>query len=47
MDFKQRFAGKMEQISKCGAIDEMVQSSRKPIKSVDKITIKSLRTQST
>ena len=43
MDFKQRFAGKMGQISKFGAIDEMVQSSHKPIEKMSLSTQSSLK----
>jgi hypothetical protein len=42
MDFKSRFAGKMTKLDKDGGIDAMINSSNKPIKEVDQITIKSL-----
>ena len=42
MDFKTRFQGKMQKISKDGGIDDMVLTSDKPINPLKKITIRSL-----
>ena len=42
MDFKTRFQGKMQKISKDGGIDDMVLASDKPINPLKKVTIKNL-----
>jgi len=45
MDFKTRFQGKMQKISKDGGIDDMVLASDKPINPLKKVTIRSLHDQ--
>ena len=45
MDFKTRFSGKMQKISKEGAIDHMVLQSDKPINPLKKVTIRNLHDQ--
>ena len=42
MDFKTRFQGKMQKISKDGGIDDMVSTSDNPINPLKKVTIRSL-----
>ena len=42
MDFKTRFQGKTQKISKDGGIDDMVLTSDKPINPLKKVTIKNL-----